>query len=167
MQRALLIRPDQTALDLFAEMAIGGAPLVVETLEGLADGTLQARPQDHARATLAPLLQREDGLINFASHTATTIKNRWRGFQPWPGAFTAFEGKKLIVHKLDVASGADIDAPVPLESGKVFIREVRIFVVCAGNTWIELLELQLEGKKRLPAAEFLRGMHLASGMRLG
>ena len=71
------------------------------------------------------------------------------------------------MHKLNVASGAEIDAPVPLEPGKVFIRDERIFVACAGNTWIELLELQLEGKKRLPVAEFLRGTHLATGMRLG
>jgi methionyl-tRNA formyltransferase len=167
MQRALIVRPDQTALDLFEEMAIGGAPLVVETLEGLANGRLKPRPQDHSRATLAPLLQREDGLINFAAHTATQIKNRWRGFQPWPGAFTVLEGKKLIVHKPNVASGAEIDAPVPLEPGNVFIRGERIYVACAGNTWIELLELQLEGKKRLPSAEFLRGTQLASGMRLG
>jgi methionyl-tRNA formyltransferase len=167
MQRALIVRPDQTALDLFEEMAMGGAPLMVETLEGLADRKLKPKAQDHARATLAPLLQREDGLINFAAHTATQIKNRWRGFQPWPGAFTAFEGKKLIVHKPTVADGAAIDAPVPPEPGKVFIRDEHIFVACAGNTWIELLELQLEGKKRLAAAEFLRGTHLASGMRLG
>jgi len=167
MQRALIIRPDQNALDLFEEMAIGGAPLVVETLKGLAKGTLKPRVQDHERATLAPLLQREDGRINFSEYTATTIKNRWRGFQPWPGAFTAFEGKKLIVHRMDVASGAEIDATVSPESGHVVIRDERIFAACAGNTWIELLELQLEGRKRLAAAEFLRGTQLASGMRLG
>jgi len=167
MQRALIIRPDQTALDLFEEMAVGGAPLVVETLEGLASGSLKPQAQDHAGATLAPLLQREDGRINFAEHTATIIKNRWRGFQPWPGAFTALEGKKLIVHRLNVASGVDMDATLAPESGHVVVREQRIFAACAGNTWIELVELQLEGKKRLAAAEFLRGTHLATGMRLG
>ncbi len=167
MQRALIIRPGQTALDLFEEMASGGAPLMVETLAGLANGNIRPQPQDHSRATLAPLLQREDGLIHFAAHTATVINNRWRGFQPWPGAFTALEGKKLIVHKMNVAISAQFDLHVPLEPGHVVIRHERIFAACAGNTWIELLELQLEGKKRLAAAEFLRGVHLATGVRLG
>jgi methionyl-tRNA formyltransferase len=167
MQQALIIRPEQTALDLFAEMAIGGAPLVVATLEGLAKGTIKPRPQDHSRATLAPLLDREDGRMNFVAHTATEIKNRWRGFQPWPGAFTALDGKKLIAHKLDVANGASIDAAEVPEPAQVLVCGERIFVSCAGNTWLELLELQLEGKKRLDAAEFLRGTQLASGVRLG
>src|SRR5215472_1697810 len=70
MQQALVIRPEQTALDLFEEMAIGGAPLVVRTLEGLADRTVTPKPQDHSLATLAPLLDREDGRINFAALTA-------------------------------------------------------------------------------------------------
>jgi methionyl-tRNA formyltransferase len=164
MQQALFIRPEQTALDLLEEMAIGGAPLVLDTLAGLENGTVKPKPQDHSRATLAPLLDREDGRINFAQHTATQIKNRWRGFQPWPGAFTALEGKKLIAHKLDIAT---VHAPSSLAAGQVMVSEDRIFAACAGNTWLELLELQLEGKKRLAAAEFLRGTHLATGMRLG
>jgi len=166
-QQALIIRPEQTALDLFEEMAIGGASLVVDTLEGLADRTVKPRPQDHSRATMAPLLDREDGRMNFLEHTATQIKNRWRGFQPWPGAFTALEGRKLIAHKLDVANRAHIDPAGTLEPAQVVIRDQRIFAACAGSTWLELVELQLEGKKRLGAFEFLRGSHLATGMRLG
>lgn len=164
MQQALVIRPEQTAVDLFEEMAIGGAPLVVETLEGLANGTVTPKAQDHSRATLAPLLEREDGRMNFGQNTAVKIKNRWRGFQPWPGAFTALESKKLIVHTMDV-HGAEPHGPA--EPGEVLVRDKRIFAACAGNTWLELKELQLEGKKRLPAPEFLRGTHLATGMRLG
>src|SRR5205814_2060125 len=75
MQQALIIRPEHTALDLFQEMAIGGAPLVVDTLDGLVKGTVHPMAQDHSRATLAPLLEREDGRINFAVHTAAKIKN--------------------------------------------------------------------------------------------
>jgi len=167
MQQALIIRPDQTALDLFDEMAIGGAPLVVETLERLAHGTITPRTQNHAGASLAPLLQREDGRINFAEHTATQIRNRWRGFQPWPGAFTALAGKKLIAHQLAVANGPEIQAPASAPPGYVILRGERILAACAEDTWLEFLELQLEGKKRLPAAEFLRGTHLVTGMRLG
>ena len=167
MQQALIVRPDQTALDLFEEMAIGGAPLVVETLQRLANGTAVPKPQNHAHATLAPLLQREDGRINFAEHTATQISNRWRGFQPWPGAFTALEGKKLIAHKLTVVDNPEIDLPESLQPGQVLIHDERILAACAANTWLEFLELQLEGKKRLTSAEFLRGTHLVTGMRLG
>jgi methionyl-tRNA formyltransferase len=167
MQQALVIRPEQTAVDLFEEMAIGGAPLMVETLERLANGTVVPQPQDHARATLAPLLEREDGRMNFAKHTATQIWNRWRGFQPWPGAFTALDGKKLIVHKLAVANLPVVSASDSLAPGRVVILDQRIMAACADNTWIELLELQLEGKKRLSAAEFLRGTHLVTGTRLG
>ena len=167
MQRALIIRPEQTAADLFDEMAKGGAPLVVQTLEELANKSLTPKPQDHSRATLAPLLDREDGRINFAEHTATTIKNRWRGFQPWPGAFTVLEGKKLIVHKMDVAHGTGLHTQSAHESGAVAVDNDRIVAACADNTWLELIELQLEGKKRLRSADFLRGTHLATGVRLG
>jgi len=166
-QQALIVRPDQTALDLFGEMAIGGAPLVVETLAGLENGTVKPRPQDSTGATLAPLLEREDGRINFAMHTAAKIKNRWRGFQPWPGAFTALDGKKLIVHKMDVPGGTDFGEFGVAAPGEMVVNHKSIFAACADQTWIELLELQLEGKKRLPAAEFLHGTPLATGMRFG
>jgi methionyl-tRNA formyltransferase len=167
MQQALIIKPEQTALDLFKEMALGGAPLVVETLENLAKGIIHPKPQDHARATLAPLLDREDGRMKFAEHTATTLKNRWRGFQPWPGAFTTLDGKKLIVHQMTVAASFDADTFGPAGPGQIAVRNQRLFVACAGHTWLELIELQLEGKKRLPFSEFLRGTPLVAGTRLG
>jgi methionyl-tRNA formyltransferase len=167
MQEALVIRPEQTAIDLMEEMAIGGSMLVVKTLAGLESGTVTPRPQDHTRATLAPLLDREDGRIKFATYTAGKIRNRWRGFQPWPGAFTTLDGKKLIIHHMDVVRAAGMDEPDSAEPGKVVVRDGRILVACTGNTWLELVELQLEGKKRLPAAEFVRGTHLATGSRLG
>lgn len=167
MQQALILRPDQTAVEVMDEMAIGGAPLVLATLAGLENGTINPRPQDDTRSTLAPLLEREDGRMNFAAHTAAKIKNRWRGFQPWPGAFTALEGKKLIVHKMEVANPVEVDAAGQAEPGQVVIRDERLFAACAGNTWIELIDVQLEGKKRMPAEEFLRGAHVAAGMRLG
>jgi methionyl-tRNA formyltransferase len=165
LQQAVVIRPEQTAVELYEELAAGGAPLMVETLEGLATGTVEPQPQDHSRATLAPLLDREDGRMDFSAYTATQLKNRWRGFQPWPGAFTTLNGKKLIVHRTEVADTPPPDANTAPESGQLVIGGHRIFVACAGNTWLELIELQLEGKKRLPAAEFLRGM--PAGIRLG
>ncbi len=166
MQRALVIAPEQTSVDLFVELSEGGAPLVVETLAGLANGTIKPRPQNHAGATFAPLLDREDGRMEFAVSTATELKNRWRGFQPWPGAFTALEGKKLIVHRMEVTAAPGLEAASILP-GQIRIEDHRLLVACAGNTWLELVEVQLEGKKRLAAAEFLRGIALPANAWLG
>ena len=163
LQREVPVAPEQTAADLFDVLAREGAPLVVETLAGLADGSIQPKPQDHARATLAPLLEREDGRMNFDARTAVELKNRWRGFQPWPGAFTALGGKKLIVHRMDVAEARGEAA----EPGQIRVEGQRLLAACAQDTWLELLELQVEGKKRMAAAEFLRGAQLAADARLG
>lgn len=163
MQQELSIAPEQTAADLFDVLAERGAPLVVEALAGLDAGTIKPQRQDHSLATLAPLLTREDGRMDFAARTAVELKNRWRGFQPWPGAFTALEGKKLIVHRVAVA-----DEPAAAgDAGQIAVRGERLFVACAQGTWLELIEVQLEGKKRVTAAEFLRGLHLISSTRLG
>jgi methionyl-tRNA formyltransferase len=172
MQRAMIIAPRQTAIDLFEELAKGGAPLVVDTLAGLATGIIKPKPQNHAGATFAPLLTRENGRMEFAAHTATELRNRWRGFQPWPGAFTALEGKKLIVHRMEVVASPASEESTPNETasvlpGQIRIEDHRLFVACAQNTWLELVELQLEGKKRLAAAEFLRGIALPANAWLG
>jgi methionyl-tRNA formyltransferase len=163
LQQQIPIRPEQTAVDLFNELSQAGAPLVVQTLAGLADCTLKPQQQDHSVATLARILDREDGRMDFAAHTATELWNRWRGFQPWPGAFTAFEGKKLIVHQL-----RPVAAPRPVaETGQLLIEAQHLFVACSGGTALELLELQPEGRNRMTAAEFLRGNPIAPGTRLG
>ncbi len=166
LQQECPIGPETTAVDLFEKLAVDGAPLVLESLSGLEAGSITPRPQDNAQAILAPLLMREDGRMDFAARTATELKNRWRGFQPWPGAFTALDGKKLIVHRLSVVESFGGSA-TDLASGSVVADGHRMFVACAQSTWLELLEVQPEGKKRMTAAEFLRGHLNASGMRLG
>lgn len=163
LQRVYAIQPHETAADLFQELAIAGAPLVVKTLAGLEDGTVTPKPQDHARATLAPMLQREDGRMDFAHRTAEELHHRWRGFQPWPGAFTTLDAKKLIVHRMSVVHPAGIGEPEP---GRVRTHEGRMFVACAEGTWLELEEVQLEGKKRVSAEEFLRGVQPAGLVHL-
>ena len=166
LQREVPIEPDQTAVDLFEILAERGAPLMVETLAGLAVGSIQPKAQDHAKATLAPILTRDDGRMDFTRHTATELRNRWRGFQPWPGAFTLLDGKKLIVHVMEIAAGAE--RPIAgAEPGLLIVDQNRMLVACAKETWLVLTEMQLEGKKRMTAAEFLRGTHLAPDTRLG
>src|SRR4051794_36520257 len=96
LQQELPISPDDTAVTLSPKLAELGAALMVETLQRLEAGKLTATPQDHARATMAPILKKEDGRIDF-SRTAQETLNRLRGFQPWPGAFTTFRGKSLAI----------------------------------------------------------------------
>lgn len=167
LQQTVEIGPDQTSVDLFPLLARAGAPLVVETLAGLANGTIDPQPQSHEVATFAPLLDREDGRIDFAARTAQEIYNRWRGFQPWPGAFTALNGKKLIVHRMTVTRGSFAEGLGFAEPGWIVVESHRLLAACAENTWLEFLEIQLEGKKRMTTDEFLRGNPLPADARLG
>ncbi len=161
-QQRVAIGAEDTAVEVFARLSDAGAPLVIATLAGLADGSIIPRLQDDSGATLARILDREDGRMDYARFTAAELSNRWRGFQPWPGAFTLLQGKKLTVHKLQ---------PFPLageaEPGTVRIEGEQLFVGCAAHTWLELIELQPEGRNRMTAADFLRGNAVATGARLG
>ena len=162
LQRELVIAPDQTAEDIFPLLAAMGAPLMAETLEGLEAGTITPKKQDDTQATLAPILKREDGHVDF-TRTAMEIYNRWRGFQPWPGAYTSFRGKKLVFHHM---------MPMELRGeestpAQVLVEQDRLFVDCGSNSRLEIFEVQPEGKKRMPAADFLHGYQLKTGARLG
>jgi len=152
------IAPEETAADLYESLAEIGARLMVKTLAGLAEGCVYAVEQDHAKATLAPILTREDGRMDF-SRSAVELVNRWRGFQPWPGAWTSLRGRKLIVHRLQAAEGAGGECELQVDGE-------RLLVGCRGSM-LELLEVQMEGKKRMAASEFLRGFQLKSGERVG
>lgn len=167
LQQRRAIGADDTAADLFEQLAADGAPLMVETLAGLAAGRIVAEPQDHALATHAPILVREDGRMDFAARTAQEMRNRWRGFQPWPGAFTFVDGRKLIVAQMEVAAQEGLRLPANAEPGTVCVEQGRLYAACAGGTWLELVDVQPEGKKRMSATEFLRGNPLTTGTRLG
>jgi methionyl-tRNA formyltransferase len=155
------IGQEETAMDVYETLAPVGASLMVKTLIGLECGTLFAQVQDHSLATLAPILTREDGWIDF-SRTAKQICDRWRGFQPWPGAHTILRGKKLIVHKLHVVSHE-----TKIDAGVLMVQGDALHVGCGGGTVLGLDEVQIEGKKRMSAAEFLRGYQVRSGERVG
>lgn len=162
LQRELPIAPDQTAEDIFPLLASMGADLMAEALEALALSTITPQKQDESKATLAPVLKREDGRIDF-SRPAIEIYNRWRGFQPWPGIYTQFRGKKLVFHRM---MPMELRGEESLPARMLTDRD-RLFVDCGKNTRLELLEVQLEGKRRMPAADFVRGHQVRNGERLG
>ncbi|WP_158792430.1 methionyl-tRNA formyltransferase [Granulicella sp. L60] len=158
------IGQEETAVDVYGCLAPVGAELMVRTLQELECGTVCRQVQDHSLATLAPILKREDGRIDF-SRTARQIHDRWRGFQPWPGAHTTLRGKKLIVQKMHVAG--DVANVVKGEAGVLTVQEDAMTVACGDGTVLGLDEVQMEGKRRMSAAEFLRGYQVKSGERLG
>lgn len=159
LQQELAIAPDDTAETLAPKLADVGADLTVETLRGLQTGAIHLRRQDHDQATLAPILKKEDGIIDF-SRPANEIVNRLRGFQPWPGAYSKFRGKNL-----QVWTAAALDRALP--PAELSVEGDRLLAGCGQHTALELLELQLEGKKRSSAADFLRGYRLQPGEKLG
>ncbi|MGH9597797.1 MAG: methionyl-tRNA formyltransferase [Edaphobacter sp.] len=149
-----------TAVDVYECLAPIGAKLMVKTLRKLEHGAICPQPQKHSRAMLAPILKREDGWIDF-SRSAQQIYDRWRGFQPWPGAHTILRGKKLIVQRMRVTGSGEVEA------GVVEVRGDRLLVGCGGGSLLALDEVQMEGKRRMSAAEFLRGNQMRIGERLG
>jgi len=159
LQQQVSISSDDTAETLAPKLAAVGAELLIQTLRGLADGNINPRQQDHALATLAPILKKEDGLIDF-SRSAVEILNRLRGFQPWPGAYSKFRGKNLQLWKASVSART-------LHPSELKAEGDHLFVGCGAGAAIELHELQLEGKKRTSASDFLRGYRLHSGEKLG
>jgi methionyl-tRNA formyltransferase len=160
LQRSLPIEPDQTTEQLFPLLAESGANLMLDTLEGLEAGTIQPIPQDNAGASLAPILEREDAQVDF-TRSAAQIYNRWRAFQPWPGAYTLFRGRKLTLHRL-VPAGSTAAPP-----GETMLEGNQLFVAAGSGSQLELLEVQMEGKKRMPVADFLRGTPPHAHERLG
>ena len=155
----LAIAPDDTAETLSPRLALIGADLVVETLRRLQTGSVQSRPQDNSQASLAPILKKEDGLVDF-SRSAIEIFNRIRGFQPWPGAYTKFRGKTLQILKARPATASVPHAELNADFD-------HLLVGCGHNTSLELLEIQLEGKKRTSAGDFIRGYRPHQGEKLG
>jgi methionyl-tRNA formyltransferase len=159
LQHEIPILSEDTAETLSPKLADIGATLTVETLRRLQAGTVLPRKQDNAQASLAPILKKEDGVIDF-SRPAAEILNRMRGFQPWPGAYSRFRGKSLQIWKAVAVNHA-------LPSSELKVEGDRLLVGCGQGTAIELLELQLEGKKRTSACDFLRGYRPLPGEKLG
>ncbi|HTU40246.1 MAG TPA: methionyl-tRNA formyltransferase [Candidatus Aquilonibacter sp.] len=159
LQRETPISSEDTAETLAPRLAAIGADLTVETLHGLQAERIHPWPQNDSRATLAPILKKEDGLIDFA-RPAIEILNRLRGFQPWPGAYTRFRGKNFQIWKA-------VKFELAMPPAEIKIKSDRLLVGCGQGTALELIEVQLEGKKRISAAEFIRGYRPGPGEKFG
>lgn len=146
----------ETAEQLHDRLSLIGAELLLTTIEGIEAGTILPRPQDHAQATLAPILKKEDGHIDWAL-PADSIMNRIRGFAPWPGTFALLSGRQLKI--IEAAPDCSAAAAPP---GTV-VESARHLAVACGKGNLFLLEVQLEGKKRMSAADFLRGHPVSRG----
>ena len=164
LEERVPIAPETMAAELFGTLAELGAPLMLRTLAGLEDGSIVPRPQDHASATLAPMLTREDGRLRPEVRTAQQMYDRWRGFYPWPGAWAEFRGKRFLVHAMRVAT---VDGPAGLERGELRVSEGNVVVGGAAGSALELFEVQMEGKPRMPGAALARQYQLKPGERLG
>jgi methionyl-tRNA formyltransferase len=161
LQREMPIEDEDTSVTLAPRLAQMGAELLVETLHGLERKKIASVPQDDSRATLAPILTKEDGLVDF-QRTAREIHNRLRGFQPWPGAYTQFRGKNLKLASARPAGTREGKNP-----GELFVENENLNVGCGDGTALQIATLQLEGKKTMSAREFINGYRPVAGERLG
>lgn len=159
LQEEVRIAPDDTSESLAPRLAHIGAELMVATLREVQAGALRPKPQDNQEATLAPILRKEDGRIDF-ERSAQEILNRLRGFQPWPGAFTTFRERNLNVCAAKL--GSNRVAP-----GELAVDGEQLIVGCGHSTALELLDVQPEGKKRMSARDFIHGYRPRTGEKLG
>ena len=160
LQEAVALAGDETTASLQAKLTPIGARLLLETLRQLKQSSLIAEPQDESAATLAPILKKEDGLIDWHK-SAVEIERRVRGFDPWPGSFTHVGGKYLKVHRAGIVATERIGEP-----GEVIRADSNGFWIAAGSGVIGLEEVQLANKKRLPGAEFIKGARIKVGDRV-
>jgi methionyl-tRNA formyltransferase len=156
------IGADETAPELTAQLAEAGAPLIVETLRKLDRGEIKPVAQDNSQATFAPILKKDDGRIDW-SLSAFKIYNRIRGLQPWPGAFTTFRGKSCQIwgkplKPISVGGAPGIILPT---------QEDGLLVICGAGTVLRVEQIQLEGRNRVTAGEFMNGSRITPGERFG
>jgi len=159
LQRALQVGEDDAEALSLRLAALGGEALVLG-LRLLEAGQIIPVRQDHARSTLAPVLTKEDGRLDFRL-PASRLAARVRGFRPWPGAFTTLSGRGLKVHSAVATAGAGLDP------GEARATAEGLLVGCGGGTALLLREVQVEGKRRVTASEFLKGHPLPEGAVLG
>jgi methionyl-tRNA formyltransferase len=181
LQHETPIAGDETTPQLAERLATLGAPLIADTLRGLRDNTLKPVPQDHPAANLAPLLKKEDGLIDW-QQPAQVIYNRMRGFIPWPGAYSHFRGTRCHLLGQPSVLGADrrparktagphpsLSAPQPAEvfPGQILQDGKRFLVACGQQSFFRVSHVKQEGRKQVSALEFANGARLQTGEHFG
>jgi methionyl-tRNA formyltransferase len=162
LQRELEIGHDETAPELMGRLSLLGSELLSDTLENL--NNIKPRKQDDAAASFAPIMRREDGLIEW-NKPAIEIRNRIRGFQPFPSSFSFYKRQRITIWKAKAAdrSGSTVELP-----GTVVSTENKLLTVCCGlGSVLEIEEVQPEGKRRMSAADFINGSRVKPGDILG
>jgi methionyl-tRNA formyltransferase len=169
LQREVEIATKETAPELAGRLSEIGAPLMLETLRGLAAGTIAPRAQNHAEASYAPMLKKEDGRIDW-KRPASEIYNRMRGFAPWPGAYTTFRGETCHVWGEPTSRGEGARLPSgggATAPGTLFGERNELSVCCGDATVLFVSAVKLEGRKSVKAGDFANGARLKSGERFG
>ena len=165
-RRATRIGADETAVELTHRLAELGADLLAETLPKIERGEIEAEPQEEAAATYAPLLKREDGQIDWR-WSAKEIADRVRAFQPWPAVYTTFRGSRLLIWRArEVEAEPERSGEEVMPATVTAIAPAGFTVACADSTRLRVEEVQAEGKRRVPARDFLNGARLEVGNQI-
>ena len=154
------LAPDETTGSLQAKLTPVGVELLFETLERLKEGSVTPQEQNESDVTLAPMIKKEDGLIDW-NQPAEAIERRVRGFNPWPSAYTQLRGMLLKVHRAKIVEPTRSSVP-----GEIVRADVNGFWVATASGVLSLEEVQLENKKRLRGVEFVKGARIEIGDRL-
>ena len=161
LQKSVDIKSEDNYGSLAGRLSNLGADLVVETLDGIESGKLIGTPQHETKVTLAPKIKSADLKIDWTK-SAEQLHNQIRAFSPFPGAFTIFNGKRLKVYKSAISISESTG-----NAGEIALNNENQFIVNTGNGVLEILEIQLEGKQRMPIYEFLRGIKIDNQMKFG
>jgi methionyl-tRNA formyltransferase len=160
LQEKLEIAPNETAPGVTKKLSEAGAPLMAETLRGIASAKLPPQPQNHEEATYAPLLKKEDGRIDW-NRPAQEIYNRMRGFDPWPGAYTSFREQTCHLGAEAFSSRTLTGSP----PGTILQEDSQILIACGHATLLRLLSVKVQGRKQVSAVEFANGARLTQRER--
>ena len=158
-----VLDPKETGASLFDKLMVIGAEAIVEALPLIEAGRITPIPQNEAEATHAAKLTKQLGEMDF-SKSAAELERLVRGLNSWPSAYTFFRGKQLKIWETEVVPAAESKAAVP---GTVIAVDKQSFTVAAGKGGLQILELQIEGKKRMACKDFLLGYPISVGEKLG
>jgi methionyl-tRNA formyltransferase len=161
LQWETVIAPEETAIELGDRLSHAGAALLIEAIDGLVSGAIVPQPQDDCAATHAAILKKEDGRIDW-NLPASAIHARARGFLPWPGVYTSFRGQALQIYRCRPAAESAAGSP-----GSLHPRKHGLLVSCGESTALELVEVQLAGRRRMTAEAFLNGNRVVENELLG